>query len=63
MKREKTLVSYKILFATDDGKRILEDLEAQFGGLIATENAHTTAIRAGEMNVLQYIKDRRESDV
>lgn len=56
--------AYHLFFNTPEGKLILDDLDAQFGGAIARQDAHATAIRAGEWNVLDYLKQKlpRESD-
>jgi len=45
------------VFTSDSGKRVLLEIETQFGGFIVTENPHTTIINAAQQDVVTWIKE------
>lgn len=56
--RQQVIKAYNGFFRTTEGRLILNDLEQYFGGSVATDNPHTTALRAGEQAVLIHIRER-----
>ena len=59
----KTLISliknYKIVFSSDDGKKVIEDLEKRCHEFVTTHdknNSHETAFLEGQRSVLIFMK-------
>ena len=59
----KTLISliknYKIVFSSDDGKKVIEDLEKRCHEFVTTHdknNSHETAYLEGQRSVLIFMK-------
>ena len=51
--------SYKIVFSSDDGKKIIEDLEKRCHEFVTTHdknNSHETAFLEGQRSVLIFMK-------
>lgn len=63
--KKKKLGIYKALFATDDGKFVLDDLRKAFGDRISfvRGDAHETAFREGQRDVYLRIKTLIETDL
>ncbi len=45
------------VFESDAGKRVLAEIEIQFGGFAITDNPHTTIINAAQNDVVIWIKE------
>jgi|TARA_Y100000310_G_scaffold162918_1_gene162875 hypothetical protein len=51
--------NYKIVFSSDDGKKVIEDLKKRCHELVTTHdknNSHETAFLEGQRSVLIFIK-------
>ena len=51
--------SYKIVFSSDDGKKVIEDLEKRCHEFVTTHdknNSHETAFLEGQRSVLIFMK-------
>ena len=51
--------NYKIVFNSDDGKKVIEDLEKRCHAFVTTHdktNSHETAFLEGQRSVLIFIK-------
>ena len=51
--------NYKIVFSSDDGKKVIEDLEKRWHEFVTThakDNSHETAFLEGQRSVLIFIK-------
>ena len=52
--------SYKIVFKSDEGKKVIEDLEKRCHEFVTThakENSHESAFLEGQRSVLIFIKN------
>ena len=50
--------AYKVILNSDDGQRVLKDLEARFhiDGTTFSDNANETAYREGQRTVVLFLK-------
>ena len=53
--RKEVWKAYAWLANSTEGRLILQDIQEQFGGKVAMGTAHETTVRAGELNVVQYL--------
>ena len=52
-------ILYRDLFKTNLGEKVLADLEMNFNPeILATDNTHTTTVRASRADVIRYINRR-----
>lgn len=61
-----TLQDYQIVFSTDEGQRVLQDL-MQYGHMLSPsfskDNSHETAFREGMRNIVLFILNRLDIDI